>query len=225
MPNTIDLQIHGTVGQDVTSSDIISKLKETPNAQAVMVDINSPGGSCFDGFAIYNALKNYPAPKHVKITGLCASISSVIAMAGSTIEMTKNAMMMIHLPTVNASGNADDLRREADFLDQLKESIKDAYKSKLKTTVDLDKLLNDQTWIKPDQAKEMGLCDIISDTTPINKFIFIFFFPLSFYNPLLRHAKHPLPDSSNASLSAASPSMHQQHHFLLFSLPVLASFP
>jgi ATP-dependent protease ClpP protease subunit len=170
MPNTIELQIHGIIGEDVSSSDIISKLKDNPNAQAVMIDINSPGGSCFDGFAIYNALKTYPAPKHVKITGICASISSVIAMSGSTIEMTKNAMMMIHLPTVAVSGNSDDLRREAAVLDQLKESIKDAYKSKLKTTVDLDKLLSEQTWIKPEDAKNMGLCDIVSDTTPINKF-------------------------------------------------------
>ena len=174
-PKILDLKIHGVIGVEINSAEIVAKLQN--KYDAVMIDINSPGGSVFEGIAIYNALKAYNAPKHVKITGLCASIASVIAMSGSTIEMTKNSMMMIHLPTSSANGNSSDLRREAEVLDQLKENIKNAYLTRLNKDVNLDEMLEKQTWISPDEAKDIGLCDLITDTTPINKF-----FDLSQFN-------------------------------------------
>src|SRR5690606_20024488 len=98
--------------------------------ETLNVFINSPGGSVFQGQAIYNILKRQKARVNVYIDGLAASIASVIAMAGDTIFMPKNAMMMVHNPWTFSIGNAQDLRKEADTLDKIRETLIEAYLSK-----------------------------------------------------------------------------------------------
>ena len=80
--------------------------------------INSPGGSCFDGVAIYNALARHPAHKTVWVDGFAASAASVVAMAGDEIVMPENTMMMIHEPVGAGAGTAADMRAMADALDR-----------------------------------------------------------------------------------------------------------
>lgn len=172
--NVLDLTIHNQIGgfRGITSESVKAKLKG--EYSTIMLDINSPGGSVFEGMAIFNALKQHPAKVHGKVTGVCASICSVILMACDTIEMTKNSMLMIHMPTIDTNGTASDLRREADLLDKMKDNIVAAYKSKLKIAVDVDEMLEKETWLSPGEAKDMGLCDIITDTSPeiVNYFDF-----------------------------------------------------
>ncbi|HUU89250.1 MAG TPA: head maturation protease, ClpP-related [Candidatus Glassbacteria bacterium] len=166
----LDIAIHSEIGgpNGISSQDIKEKLQDT-TINTIFLDINSPGGSVFEGMAIFNALKAHPATKHTKITGVCASIASIVAMAGDTIEMTENSMMLIHSPSVTVNGNSDVLRREADVLDKMQKSIVSIYRSKLTDKSDesieqLGKLMNEQTWISPEEAKKMGFCDIITNT-------------------------------------------------------------
>ena len=100
----------------VTAKNFIDEFKaKTANASKVTLAINSPGGDVFQGFAIYNALKNSGKEINVRVMGIAASMASVIAMAGNTIEMPKNAMMMVHNAITGIYGDAEELRDRAEI--------------------------------------------------------------------------------------------------------------
>ncbi len=100
----------------------------------------------FEGIAIYNALRLHKASVHVSIEGLCASIATVIAMAGDKVAMAENAMFMIHNPYGWAGGDADEMRKVADVLDKITESIAVSYTARTgKTTEELKQLMDDET--------------------------------------------------------------------------------
>ena len=88
--------------------------------------INSPGGDVFAAAQIYNMLMDYPYDVTVKIDGLAASAASVIAMAGTTVEMSPVAMMMIHNPATIAIGDSEEMKKAVKMLDEVKESIMNA---------------------------------------------------------------------------------------------------
>ena len=115
--------------------------------------INSPGGSVFEGIAIYNFLKTHPAHITVHVVGLAASIASVIAMAGDEINMSEGSLLMIHSPSIGSGGNSDQLRKNATLLDQIEESIIDIYVGKTKRTrLELKALLRKESWFNADEA-------------------------------------------------------------------------
>ncbi len=165
------ISIFGPVGDDlfsaVNSEGIVSELKELKDAKRIQVDINSPGGSVFEGNAIYAALKAHPAHITVHITGLAASIASVIAMAGDTITMAENALMMIHKPWGNFTGNADELRNKAETLDKVEKTIISAYRRTGKTESDIQQLMADETWFSADEALTHGFIDEVTDRMDI----------------------------------------------------------
>ena len=115
--------------------------------------INSPGGSVFEGIAIYNFLKTHPAKITAHVVGIAASIASVIAMSGDEIVMADGAMMMIHSPSIGSGGNSEQLRKNATLLDQIEESILDIYIGKTKRPrLELKALLRKDTWFSADEA-------------------------------------------------------------------------
>lgn len=121
--DTAEIRIDGVIGGDwfgdgVTAKDFITKLNGIKQKNIVL-HINSPGGSVFDGFAIYSALS--ASGKNVKIVvdGLAASIASVIAMAGDEIEMPESSYLMVHNPWSLTVGNAKNMKAEADVLTDL----------------------------------------------------------------------------------------------------------
>lgn len=126
--------------------------------------INSPGGSVFEGIAIYNMLKRHPAQVNVYVDGVAASIASVIAMAGDTIHMPKNTMLMIHNPWTFAMGNAAELRKVAEDLDRIGQASKQSYLQKAGdklTDEKLQELLDAESWLSADEAYEYGLADVV----------------------------------------------------------------
>jgi len=132
--------------------------------------INSPGGSVFEGIAIHNMLKRHQAKVNVHIDALAASIASVIAMAGDTIFMPKNSMLMIHNPWTLAMGNSAELRKVADDLDRIGQSSKQAYLQKAGdkiTDEKLQELLDAETWLSANDALQYGLCDVVEDAVQV----------------------------------------------------------
>lgn len=128
--------------------------------------INSPGGSVFEGVAIYNILKRHKAKVNVHIDALAASIASVIAMAGDTIHMPSNAMMMIHNPWTVTWGNAAELRKAAEDLDRVGVSMKQSYLDRAGDKLDemkLTELLDAETWLTAQECLDYGLCDVIGE--------------------------------------------------------------
>ena len=124
----------------------------------VTIRINSMGGDVFEGHAIYNLIRHYQGGKKtVQIDGIAASAASVIAMAGDEIVMPINAMLMIHDPFTMAIGNAEEMTKTAEILEQIKGTIVDVYANK----VDIDKgriaeMMSEETWLNADEAEGFG---------------------------------------------------------------------
>ena len=122
--------------------------------------LNSPGGDCVAAAQIYNMLKEYPGNITIKIDGIAASAASLIAMAGDNVLMSPVSMMMIHNPLTMAVGNADDMQKAAAMLNEVKDSIINAYE--LKTGLSrakLSHLMDDETWMNAVKAVELGFAD------------------------------------------------------------------
>jgi ATP-dependent Clp protease protease subunit len=138
------------------------------DAKTLHVRINSPGGSVFDGIAIYNALREHSAHVITHVDSLAASIASVIALAGDEVKIANNAYLMIHDPWTITIGNADDLRKDAGLLDKFSQTILDVYTAKSSEKPEaLKKLMHDETWLTADEALELGLVDEVVDTSEV----------------------------------------------------------
>ena len=122
--------------------------------------LNSPGGDCVAAAQIYNMLKEYPGNITIKIDGIAASAASLIAMAGDYVLMSPVSMMMIHNPMTAAIGNVDDMQKAAAMLDEVKDSIINAYELKTGLTrAKLSHLMDDETWMNAVKAVELGFAD------------------------------------------------------------------
>ena len=145
----------------VVAEDFIKDLNAI-TAKTTHIRFNSPGGSVFDGTAIFNSIKNHKSRTIAHIDGLAASISSVIAMAADEVVMAENAFMMIHEPWSIVIGNADIMRDEADLLDKVGGTIAKSYMDKTgKDAEEIKALMNAETWMTADEALEMGFIDRI----------------------------------------------------------------
>lgn len=140
-------------------------LKELKDVKQITVNINSGGGDVFSGVAIHNMLKSHKAHVTVKIDGLAASIASVIAMAGDKVIIPRNAMLMIHNAWTFAVGNANDLRKQAEDLEKVNSVVINSYLDK-NPEIDEDKLrslMDEETWLTAQEAKDLGLVDVIAE--------------------------------------------------------------
>ena len=152
---------------DTSASGFRDALKEIGDVKTINLHINSPGGSVFEGTAIFNMLKNSKAYINVYIDGLAASIASVIAMAGDKIYMPANAMMMIHNPWVVCEGNANELRKMADDLEKIGNLSTETYvkRSNGKANAEeIQNLMDEETWLTAKEAVELGLADEVMES-------------------------------------------------------------
>lgn len=128
----------------------------------ISVWINSPGGDVFAAAQIYNMLMDYPHNVTVKIDGLAASAASVIAMAGTQVQMSPVAMMMIHNPMTVAIGDSAEMQKAIDMLDEVKESIMNAYEIKTGLSrTKISHLMDAESWFNAKKAVELGFADKI----------------------------------------------------------------
>lgn len=128
----------------------------------ITVWINSPGGDVFAAAQIYNMLRDYKGSVTVKIDGIAASAASVIAMAGDKVCVSPVAMMMIHNPATMAMGEAKDMQKVIAMLNEVKESILNAYEFKTGLTrARLSHMMDDETWFNAKKAVELGFADKI----------------------------------------------------------------
>ena len=133
---------------------------EKRKGKDIVVWIDSPGGEVTAGSQIYTMLRDFDGGINVKIDGWAASIASVIAMAGDVIEMSPTAMMMIHDPWTIAIGSATDFRHEADILDEVKESIMNAYVTRTqKSRGEISDMMSAELWMSAQKAVSEGFAD------------------------------------------------------------------
>lgn len=137
---------------DKAPADVQEFLNQLDNVNELQIHINSGGGSVFGGIAIFNILKTHKAKKSVYVDGIAASIASVIMCAASSpqdIHIPANAMVMIHKPLSWCSGNANDMRKEADVLDECQKLILNTYMQITKegvTEEQINALIDSETW-------------------------------------------------------------------------------
>ena len=124
--------------------------------------INSPGGDCYAAAQIYNMLMEYKGNVTVKIDGIAASAASVVAMAGSTVEISPLGMLMIHNPMTVSIGDTHEMERTITFLAEIKESIINAYEIKTGLSrAKISRLMDAETWMNAKKAVELGFADSV----------------------------------------------------------------
>lgn len=147
----------------IDAATVIETL-DAMQGRRVTIRINSPGGSVDEGVAIYNALQRHNGGVDVAIDSLAASAASFIAMAGESITIAKNAMVMIHSPWTLAIGNSTELRNQADILDKYNENLVGIYADRSgKSSEEILGILADETWYTAQEAVESGFADQVGN--------------------------------------------------------------
>ena len=160
------LTLNGTIAEESWFDDDVTPalFKDELNSGEgdVTVWINSPGGDCIAAAQIYNMLCAYNGKVTVKIDGIAASAASVIAMAGDTVYMSPVSMMMIHNPATIAFGDHNEMQKAMDMLEEVKQSILNAYVIKTgQSRAKLSHLMDAETWMDANKAVELGFADDI----------------------------------------------------------------
>jgi ATP-dependent Clp protease, protease subunit len=156
-----EIVIYDEIGAfGIPAKAFLHELKALGPVAELMVRINSPGGSVFDGVAIYNALKRHEARVTVWIDGIAASIASMIAMAGDEVVMPENGMLVLHDPSGLVAGTASDMRAMAEALDRMRAGMVAAYRDKSgRDDTEIEALMRDETWLSAQEAVALGLAD------------------------------------------------------------------
>ena len=156
-----ELWMNGVIAEESWLDDDITPaiFKEELHAGSgpVLLHLNSPGGDCIAASQIYTMLMEYPADVIVQIDGLAASAASVIAMAGTTVRMSPTSLLMVHNPWTSAVGDAGEMQKAIAMLDEVKESIINAYEIKTGLSrTRISHIMDAETWMNAYKAKEMG---------------------------------------------------------------------
>lgn len=149
-------------GGDEFTPDMVRDELAKVNGKEIRIIINSPGGECFAGAAIYNALLQYQGRKTVRVDGVAASMASVIAMVGDDIQMSPGSTMMVHRPSVMAWGDIKKLGKAIKMLEALEETMIPIYEERTGLSRDeVFALLDEETWMSPEKAVELGFADSV----------------------------------------------------------------
>jgi len=178
------LELYGTIAEESWFDDDVTpkmfKDELFSGDGDVTVWINSPGGDCIAASQIYSMLMDYKGNVTVKIDGIAASAASVIAMAGTKVLMAPTALMMIHNPMTGAFGDHADMQKAIEMLNEVKESIINAYEIRTNLSrAKLSHLMDSETWMNAKKAIELGFADDIltdekkaTDTDEIEAYAF-----------------------------------------------------
>lgn len=226
---TAEIYIYGNIGDrwdenGIIANDLVRELAAL-DADTITLRINSYGGSVPDGLAIFNALKRHPASIDVQIDGVAISCAGYIAMAGDTVTMAENALLMIHAPWGMAIGNSTELRDQADMLDKYAAAMASSYAGKSgKSRDECMGLLTDgkDHWFNADEALVGGFCDSVGPAVTVAASI-ARSYNLSRFTPPPAAAGFPqenvMPEVIAAATVTASRTKEQNAEILAFFKP------
>lgn len=220
-----EILIYGDIGESwygdtVAASDFVREVAAL-DVEQITIRINSYGGSVTDGIAIFNALRRHQAAVTTVVDGIAASVASLIAMAGDTIEMAENALLMIHAPWLGyTSGNAVDLREQADMLDTYADAMATSYASRSGDKPAALVLLTDgkDHWYTAEEALAAKFIDSTVAALPLAASAHI--------NSSIkaRYASFPLPATPAAS-AAPIPTTPKESNTMPTATPAAAAAP
>lgn len=152
----------------VTPKQFKNDLDALGDIATLNIYVNSPGGDVFAGHAIASMIKRCHAETIAHVDGLAASMASVIVCACNKVVMPSNTMLMVHNPWTRMAGNANDLRKMADDLDKIGESSMSVYREKTGLPDEkIKELLDGETWLTAQEAKDLGFCDEVEKSVNI----------------------------------------------------------
>lgn len=164
-PSETDVYIYDEISWWGVSADQFAKDLRAITTDKINLHLNSPGGSAWDGIAIYNSLRQHKATIDVHVDGIAASAASVIAMAGDSVIMHRGTTMMVHEAWGMTVGNAADHRKTADMLDTLGDEIASIYAAKAGGSVrSWRDVMEAETWYRGQEAVDAGLADETDDS-------------------------------------------------------------
>ena len=159
-----------------SGADFGEIMNAAENAVDVLeIEINSPGGSVFDGYTIYQeiqSLKDRGVVVNATITGMAASMASVICMACNKVSIVPHGRMMIHDASSGFSGNAEQMRKQADLLDSISADIANIYAARTgKEVSEIRDMMKNETWMNAEATVENGFADEVAkfDKEPKSK--------------------------------------------------------
>lgn len=157
------IYIYGEVGKQVTLDTVLKEI--SPKNSEYIVHVHSPGGDVFEGYAIYNAIRNTGKNITVQIEGVCASIATLIASAGTKIIMNTKSQFMVHNPKITSvSGDHKELRNVAAQLERIKTQLIESWLGRTSLSEEeLSKMYDNETWLTPEQAKDLGFVDEVQE--------------------------------------------------------------
>ena len=159
-----ELIFNGPISEDTWFGDEITPAMFRNELSKVNGDLtvwlNSPGGDVFAASQIYTMLRNHKGKVSVKIDGIAASAASVVAMDGDETLIAPTGMLMIHNPSTVAFGNKEAMQKAIELLDEVKESIINAYEEKSGLSRSkIARMMDEETWLNAKKAQYLGLVD------------------------------------------------------------------
>ena len=159
-----ELIFNGPISEDTWFGDEITPAMFRNELSKVSGDLtvwlNSPGGDVFAASQIYTMLRSHKGKVTVKIDGIAASAASVVAMAGDETLIAPTGMLMIHNPSTVAFGNKEAMQKAIELLDEVKESIINAYEEKSGLSRSkIARMMDEETWLNAKKAQFLGLVD------------------------------------------------------------------
>lgn len=154
-------------GRTIGPEDVTAFLADAAPGERVKIEINSPGGLIVPGLAMANSIKNSEAHVVAHVTGLAASMASVVMCACDEIQLEEGSFVMMHNPWSWAEGDAEELRKEAGVLDTMKAAIMAFYRGKFgdKSDEEISGIMDAETWMTGDDALRAGLKCVVIPTT------------------------------------------------------------
>ena len=168
----VDILIYGVIGdswydESVSARRFVSEFNNLEKENdRINIRINSPGGSVFDGLAIYNAIVNSKVETHTYNEGLAASMAALILLSGKTVHTANNALMMLHSPSTGASGNAREIKQVLEALDKVQQSLIQCLvdkTGKAKEEIESAWFDYDDHWFTAEEAKTEGFVDMVDE--------------------------------------------------------------
>ncbi|MGG5333752.1 head maturation protease, ClpP-related [Enterococcus sp. AZ163] len=159
----IKLRLSGVVGYDITADDVSNFLNENDDKD-LTIFLNSPGGYVIDGLEIYNLLRASGRNITTVLTGMAASMGSILFLAGDKRIAMSGTLFMVHKPSGVAWGDADDFRKQADLLDKMQGSLQEIYEERA-SIGNLEQLINEEKWFNVEEMISNG---IVNSDEPVS---------------------------------------------------------
>lgn len=159
----IKLRLSGVVGYDITADDVSNFLTENDDKD-VTIFLNSPGGNVIEGLEIYNLLRASGRNITTVLTGMAASMGSIIFLAGDRRIAMTGSLYMVHKPSGLVWGDADEMRKEIEVLDKMQDSAEAIYRE-CTGIENFNEYMNNETWFDVKEMKELGITNSEDNVT------------------------------------------------------------